>query len=260
MDGPLHRGETHALSTCSRSRAPTSSPPRSRSTASIRSPAAAGLPERDALTRLFRDVRRRSGNDCKRAILVGHNASFDLGLPECRGGRAPASSATRSTRSRAFDTVTLAGVALGQTVLAKAAMDGGPRFGFRLGALGRSTTRSARQSCSASSATACLGIYDEAAEAPTHGLARWTGATNAPPIRPRRPPAETPASEPTQAFAVAPASSISFLSSPFCIISSDDVAAADQFALHVELRIGRPVRVALQRFAQLRVLEDVHVR
>ncbi len=39
-----------------------------------------------------------------------------------------------------------------------------------------------------------------------------------------------------------------------------DVAAADQLAVDVELRIGRPVRVALERIAQLRILEDVHVR
>ena len=38
-----------------------------------------------------------------------------------------------------------------------------------------------------------------------------------------------------------------------------DVAAADQLAVHVELRIRRPVRVALQRLAHLRLLEDVDV-
>src|SRR5690606_18008362 len=38
-----------------------------------------------------------------------------------------------------------------------------------------------------------------------------------------------------------------------------DVAAADQLAVHVELRERRPVRVRLQSLANLRVLEDVHV-
>jgi hypothetical protein len=38
-----------------------------------------------------------------------------------------------------------------------------------------------------------------------------------------------------------------------------DVAAADEFAVDVQLRIGGPVRIALQALAQLRVLEDVHM-
>ena len=38
-----------------------------------------------------------------------------------------------------------------------------------------------------------------------------------------------------------------------------DVAAPDQLAIDVQLRIGRPVGIALQRFPQLRFLEDVHV-
>ena len=38
-----------------------------------------------------------------------------------------------------------------------------------------------------------------------------------------------------------------------------DVAAADELALHVELRIGGPARISLERFAQLRLLEDVDV-
>jgi len=58
------------------------------------------LPERDALQRAFREVRHAvRAYNCRRAILVGHNAAFDLGF---------------------FDTATLAGAALGQTVLAKA--------------------------------------------------------------------------------------------------------------------------------------------
>ena len=78
------------------------------------------LPERDALQRVFREVRtalRASG--CKRAILVGHNSSFDLAFLNA--------AVTRSGIKRnpfhpfsSFDTVTLAGVALGQTVLSRA--------------------------------------------------------------------------------------------------------------------------------------------
>lgn len=80
------------------------------------------IDEKDALTRIFKEVReavRRHG--CKRAILVGHNASFDLGFLNA--------AVTRTEIKRnpfhpfsSFDTVTLAGAALGQTVLAKATL------------------------------------------------------------------------------------------------------------------------------------------
>src|SRR5688500_2020433 len=37
------------------------------------------IPEKEALTRLFKEIRRAmKDNDCTKAILVGHNASFDL--------------------------------------------------------------------------------------------------------------------------------------------------------------------------------------
>src|SRR5580704_1595420 len=39
------------------------------------------LPERDALQRVFREIRRAvHAYRCRRAILVGHNAAFDLGF------------------------------------------------------------------------------------------------------------------------------------------------------------------------------------
>src|SRR5215470_6981497 len=38
-----------------------------------------------------------------------------------------------------------------------------------------------------------------------------------------------------------------------------DIAPADQLTIHIELRVGRPVRVALERLAQLRLLENVDV-
>lgn len=83
------------------------------------------IDERDALHRVFRDVReaiRLQG--CKRAILVGHNANFDLSFLNAAVMR------TEIKRNpfhpfSCFDTVTLAGAALGQTVLAKAAMVAG---------------------------------------------------------------------------------------------------------------------------------------
>lgn len=80
------------------------------------------IPERDALQRVFREVRagvRATG--CRRAVLVGHNAAFDLGFLNAAVAR------TDMRRNpfhpfSCFDTATLAGVALGQTVLAKAAV------------------------------------------------------------------------------------------------------------------------------------------
>jgi ribonuclease T len=79
------------------------------------------IPERDALQRIFREVRHAvKSYGCRRAILVGHNAAFDLGFLNA--------AVTRTEIKRnpfhpfsCFDTVSLAGAALGQTVLAKAA-------------------------------------------------------------------------------------------------------------------------------------------
>jgi ribonuclease T len=77
------------------------------------------IPERDALQRVFREVRTAmNAQGCRRAILVGHNASFDLGFLNA--------AVTRSQIKRnpfhpftTFDTATLAGAAFGQTVLAR---------------------------------------------------------------------------------------------------------------------------------------------
>ena len=83
------------------------------------------IDERDALTRIFKEVRdavKRHG--CKRAILVGHNASFDLGFLNAAVQRAEIKRNPFHPFS-SFDTVTLAGAAFGQTVLAKAALVSG---------------------------------------------------------------------------------------------------------------------------------------
>jgi ribonuclease T len=77
--------------------------------------------EREALERVFAPVRERVKlHGCTRAILVGHNPFFDLGFikaaVERTGNRKnPFHSFTT------FDTATLAGLAFGQTVLARAA-------------------------------------------------------------------------------------------------------------------------------------------
>ena len=78
------------------------------------------LPERDALQRTFREIRHAvRAYDCRRAILVGHNAAFDLGFLNAAVKRADVKRNPFHPFS-CFDTATLAGVALGQTVLAKA--------------------------------------------------------------------------------------------------------------------------------------------
>ncbi|WP_133816644.1 ribonuclease T [Tahibacter aquaticus] len=83
-------------------------------------PFRAALDEKEALDHIFRPVRKAMREaDCQRAILVGHNASFDLGFLNAAIRR------TGHKRSpfhlfSCFDTATLAGLAYGQTVLSKA--------------------------------------------------------------------------------------------------------------------------------------------
>lgn len=78
------------------------------------------IDEREALQNVFREVRRAvRENGCTRAILVGHNASFDLAFLNAAIQR------TEIKRNpfhpfSSFDTATLCGVAYGQTVLARA--------------------------------------------------------------------------------------------------------------------------------------------
>lgn len=76
--------------------------------------------EKIALDFIFKPVREATRrNGCQRAILVGHNSSFDLGF---------LNAAVRRTGHKrnpfhpfsSFDTVSLAGLAYGQTVLSRA--------------------------------------------------------------------------------------------------------------------------------------------
>ena len=79
------------------------------------------IPEKDALGRIFTEVRAQmKAQDCKRAVLVGHNAAFDLGFLNAAVARADIKRNPFHPFS-CFDTATLAGAAFGQTVLAKAA-------------------------------------------------------------------------------------------------------------------------------------------
>lgn len=83
------------------------------------------IDERDALQRTFREVRRAvRENRCSRAVLVGHNAHFDLGFLNAAVERSAIKRNPFHPFS-CFDTATLCGVAYGQTVLARAAIAAG---------------------------------------------------------------------------------------------------------------------------------------
>lgn len=77
--------------------------------------------EKEALNRLFAPIKAAvKRNECKRAILVGHNPAFDINFLNAAIER------TQHKRSpfhpfSSFDTATLGGLVYGQTVLAKIA-------------------------------------------------------------------------------------------------------------------------------------------
>ncbi len=83
------------------------------------------VPEREALKQIFEPVRRAvRESKCTRAILVGHNPSFDLGFLNAAVERANIKRNPFHPFS-SFDTATLAGLASGQTVLTRAARAAG---------------------------------------------------------------------------------------------------------------------------------------
>lgn len=82
-------------------------------------------PERDALDMIFQPIRRQvRETQCTRAILVGHNPTFDLGFIKSAVQRTGIKRNPFHMFST-FDTATLAGLAYGQTVLARAAQAAG---------------------------------------------------------------------------------------------------------------------------------------
>jgi ribonuclease T len=124
-DGTLARGETHRYHV-----APF--PGANIETASLavngidpHHPLRPAIAEADALQRIFREVRTAIRlADCTRAVLVGHNAFFDLNFLNAAVQR------TLTKRNpfhpfSSFDTATLGGVAFGQTVLARASLAAG---------------------------------------------------------------------------------------------------------------------------------------
>lgn len=76
--------------------------------------------EQDALDKIFNPVRERvKALGCSRAILVGHNPFFDLGFLKAAVDRTGHKKNPFHSFST-FDTATLAALAFGQTVLARA--------------------------------------------------------------------------------------------------------------------------------------------
>lgn len=80
------------------------------------------IPERQALHRLFRLTKEHlAETGCQRAVLVGHNAWFDLSFIQAASKRGHLLAENPFHSFTSFDTATLSGVMLGETVLARAA-------------------------------------------------------------------------------------------------------------------------------------------
>ncbi len=83
------------------------------------------LDEADALRRVFTEVRKEvKAQRCNRAVLVGHNSFFDLQFLNAAVERTGIKRNPFHPFS-SFDTATLGGVALGQTVLGRAVVAAG---------------------------------------------------------------------------------------------------------------------------------------
>ena len=118
--------------------------------------------ERTALDHIFKPIReavRRHG--CQRAILVGHNSAFDLGFVNA--------AVRRSAHKRnpfhpfsSFDTVSLAGLAYGQTVLSRAVQAAGMAWnGDEAHSAVYDTERTAELFCNIVNRWRHLSIIDE---------------------------------------------------------------------------------------------------
>lgn len=94
-------------------------------------PLRGALDERSALDHIFHSVRMAiRANECQRAILVGHNAAFDLGFLNAAVRRVGHKRNPFHPFS-CFDTASLSGLVYGQTVLSKAVLAAGYSFDSR---------------------------------------------------------------------------------------------------------------------------------
>lgn len=85
------------------------------------------IDERQALLHLFKPIQTAlKEHNCQRAVLVGHNAWFDLLFVKAAVARSGIKSPFHAFTC--FDTATLGGFVYGQTVLAKAALAAGLCF------------------------------------------------------------------------------------------------------------------------------------
>jgi ribonuclease T len=83
------------------------------------------LPENQAIAKVLTPIRKAvKSSGCNRAILVGHNAAFDLSFIKAAVERTGFKRSPFHSFS-VFDTVSLAGLVYGQTVLARAAQEAG---------------------------------------------------------------------------------------------------------------------------------------
>lgn len=77
--------------------------------------------EKEAIQQLFQFINAAlRENQCRRAVLVGHNAHFDLGFLKKAYQRSKLNEKNPFHSFTVFDTATLSGLAYGKTVLAKA--------------------------------------------------------------------------------------------------------------------------------------------
>ncbi|KJV38874.1 ribonuclease T [Acinetobacter brisouii] len=85
--------------------------------------------EKSALKRIFKSLNEvRRAQQCTHAVLVGHNAHFDLGFLQAAVARTGTKNQSPFHSFSVFDTVTLSAVMFGQTVLAKSCIQAGIEF------------------------------------------------------------------------------------------------------------------------------------
>jgi ribonuclease T len=94
----------------------------------LESPDRDAMPEEIAIPELFRSIRLAvKEHGCTRAVMVAHNAHFDLGFVNAAAERVDMKRNPFHPFS-CFDTATLSGLAFGQTVLAKTCQVAGIEF------------------------------------------------------------------------------------------------------------------------------------
>jgi ribonuclease T len=90
------------------------------------------ISEQEALDDLFHQLHNTcKQTGCERAVLIGHNPSFDLGFIQAAAARSKLKK-NPFHRFTTFDTATLSALAFGQTVLAKALAEAGVGYDSKL--------------------------------------------------------------------------------------------------------------------------------